>query len=167
MSANIFDTHKFDAIDLNEVQAQSEAINKSVDEFRQEIEIDVAIDPEIREEFIATGHLSAENWFQLVYGISLKRIGQIIAYAFVVFIIAFAGCWFVKKTYTDKIPLEMVTTETCVDDVGNEVVYYRHTKAGEEWITTEKDDNGPFWDVFNHIYSFFNDDGVYSDMYNK
>lgn len=160
--SNLFDTHKFDAIDLNEVQAQSEAINKSVDEFRQEIEIDVAIDPEIREEFITTGRLSAENWFQLVYGISLKRILQITVYAFVVFVIAFLGCLFVKKAYTDKIPLEVVSSKTCVDEAGNEVVYYEHTKGNQEWITTEKNDDGPLWETFNRIYSYFNEDGIYS-----
>ena len=163
--STIFDTHKFDCVDLNEVQAQSEAINKSVKEFRQEIEIDVAIAPEIREEFETTGRLSAENWFQLVYGISLKRIAQIIIYAFVVFIIAFTGCWFAKKTFTDKIPLEVVTTESCVDDVGNEVTYYRHNKGDQEWITTEKEDRGILWEGFNHLYSYFNEDGIYSDLY--
>ena len=163
--STIFDTHKFDCVDLNEVQAQSEAINKSVKEFRQEIEIDVAIDPEIREEFENTGRLSAENWFQLVYGISLKRIAQIFIYALIIFVIAFLGCLFVKKTFMDKIPLEVVTTESCVDDVGNEVIYYRHSKGDQEWITTDKSDRGILWECVNHVYSYFATDGVYSDMY--
>lgn len=162
MSTNLFDTHKFDCVDLNEANAQAKVINKSMEELRQEIEIDVAIDPEIREEFAATGRLSAENWFQLVYGISLKRIAQIAIYAIIVFIIGFIGCFFIKKVYTDKIPLEVITSETCVDETGNEVSYYRHSKGGEEWITTEKDDNGPFWEAFNRIYSYFNEDGIYS-----
>lgn len=162
---SIYDTGRFDAIDLNDAEVQAEAYNKSIQELKDEIEIDVAIPAEVREEFVATGHLSAENWFQLVYGISLKRIAQIVVYAFVIFCIAFAGCFAIKKLYTDKIPLEIVTTETCVDDVGNEVVYYRHSKGDQDWITTEKTDRGLFWEAFNHIYSYFADDGIYSDLY--
>lgn len=163
--STIFDTHKFDAIDLNEANAQADAINKSVEEFKQEIEIDVAIPDEIRNEFATTGRLSAENWFQLVYGISLKRIVQITVYALIVFAIAFTGCLFVKKTFTDKIPLEVVTAESCVDDVGNEVTYYRHNKGDQEWITTDKEDRGILWEGINHLYSYFNEDGIYSDLY--
>ena len=156
--STIFDTHKFDVVDLNEANAQAEAYNKSYEELRQEIEIDVAISPEIREEFSATGRLSAENWFMLVYGISLKRCTQIIVYMLVIGVILFTGIFAIEKVYDKSHPLEVTVQKFSEDGT----VYYEHTAGDQTWITTEKEDTGIFWEIFNRVYSYFNEDGVYS-----
>lgn len=159
--SNLFDTHRFEAINninLDEVNAEAEAYREAKDELRKEIEIDVAIPEQVRNEFKQKGRLSAETWFQLVYGISLKRCAQITAYMLVVGAILFAGIFAVQRVYDANHPLEVVVQKTSDDGA----VYYEHTAGDQTWITTEPEDDGPFWDAVNRIYSTFAKDGKYS-----
>lgn len=156
--SNLFDTHKFDAIDLNEVNSEAEAYREAKAELRKEIEIDVAIPEEIRTEFKQNGRLSAETWFRLVYGISLKRCAQITAYMLVVGAVLFGGIFVLNRWYNASHPLEVTAQKVSEDGT----VYYEHTAGENTWITTEPDDDGPFWEAVNRAYSFFAKDGKYS-----
>lgn len=161
MSTNIFDTHRFEAINsvnLDEVNNEVEAYREAKAELKREIEIDVAIPEDIRKEFKRKGRLSAESWFKLVYGISLKRCAQITAYMLVVGAVLFGGIFAVNKWYDLNHPLEITVQKVSEDGT----VYYEHTAGDEKWITTEPSSDGPFWEAVNRMYSLFADDGKYS-----
>ena len=159
--SNLFDTHRFEAINsvnLDEVNAEAEAYREAKAELKREIEIDIAIPEEIRTEFKQKGRLSAETWFKLVYGISLKRCAQITAYMLVVGAVLFGGIFVVQRVYDKSHPLEVTAQKVSEDGT----VYYEHTAGDKKWITTEPEDDGPFWEAVNRVYSFFAKDGKYS-----